>query len=446
MDGLRRHPLLAMVITAAVMLAVGLVAGHFVTSPAQVAADAAAPALTTLTAPVEFGRVQSTETADAKLQATGLTTVTPAPPSEADRAVVSAVRVKVGDTVKAGDSLVDVAGRPTFVMKGKIEAYRTMGPGMTGRDVRQLQAGLRAAGYPVAKSEKSFGASTKQAVTSFYADSGYPLIAVGEDEVDAAADALVAAERAVASAETTLRRAQRDHDAAVRAANESKEARPNRDSVDDAELAVEQAREDRTKAGDALEDARAASGPQVPLGEVTFLRHLPATVDQIKLSAGKEVGDGTILLATGEVSAVATFATIQTESMSKGNTATIITPDGTASPGTVTSITALQSEDGNDQTQVTVLPDKPLDKDLEGTTLRVDVSVARAKDETLMVPEAAVVTGADGSSRVRVEEGTQQHRDVPVVVGDAGDGMVAVTPESGAELAEGDLVVVGVLG
>jgi len=132
--------------------------------------------------------------------------------------------------------------------------------------------------------------------------------------------------------------------------------------------------------------------------------------------------------------------------MSKGNTATIITPDGTASPGTVTSITALQSEDGNDQTQVTVLPDKPLDKDLEGTTLRVDVSVARAKAETLMVPEAAVVTGADGSSRVRVEEGTQQHRDVPVVVGDVGDGMVAVTPESGAELAEGDLVVVGVLG
>ena len=39
----RRHPLAALIIPALVMLLVGLVAGQFVKSPAQVAADAAPP-------------------------------------------------------------------------------------------------------------------------------------------------------------------------------------------------------------------------------------------------------------------------------------------------------------------------------------------------------------------------------------------------------------------
>ena len=54
----RRHPLAALIIPALVMLLVGLVAGQFVKSPAQVAADAAPPEQTTLTAPVEKGKVQ----------------------------------------------------------------------------------------------------------------------------------------------------------------------------------------------------------------------------------------------------------------------------------------------------------------------------------------------------------------------------------------------------
>ena len=56
----RRHPLAALIIPALVMLLVGLVAGQFVKSPAQVAADAAPPEQTTLTAPVEKGKVQRT--------------------------------------------------------------------------------------------------------------------------------------------------------------------------------------------------------------------------------------------------------------------------------------------------------------------------------------------------------------------------------------------------
>ena len=75
----RRHPLAALIIPALVMLLAGLVAGQFVKSPAQVAADAAPPEQTTLTAPVEKGKVQRTESADAQVKPTAPEVVAPAP-------------------------------------------------------------------------------------------------------------------------------------------------------------------------------------------------------------------------------------------------------------------------------------------------------------------------------------------------------------------------------
>ena len=126
----RRHPLAALIIPALVMLLVGLVAGQFVKSPAQVAADAAPPEQTTLTAPVEKGKVQRTESADAQIKPTAPEVVAPAPPGGgAEKAVVSAIHVSVGGKVEAGTSLVDVAGRPYVVCSGEPEgqAYARIG-------------------------------------------------------------------------------------------------------------------------------------------------------------------------------------------------------------------------------------------------------------------------------------------------------------------------------
>ena len=187
----RRHPLAALIIPALVMLLVGLVAGQFVKSPAQVAADAAPPEQTTLTAPVEKGRVQRTESADAQVKPTAPEVVTPAPPGGgAEKAVVSAVHVSVGGKAEAGTSLVDVAGRPTFVLPGNLAAYRTLGPAMTGPDVTQLQAALRTLGYKIPDDEKTFGAATKEAVNALYTDRGYKATRVGDEEADAVAKAV----------------------------------------------------------------------------------------------------------------------------------------------------------------------------------------------------------------------------------------------------------------
>lgn len=434
----RRHPLLVLVIAAVLMLGVGIAAGFFVRSPEQVAADAAPPAPTELTAPVQFGKVQSTETADAEVRSTGLMTVTPAVPVEAERAIVSAVKVKKGDKVEPGEVLVEVAGRPTFVMQGKVAAYRTLGPGMSGTDVAQLQDGLREAGYQVDSSEGRFGSSTKAAIEAFYADHGYGAVMVGTQEAEAAEEALTEADRAVTSAETTLKRAERDYAAETEAAT-------NRDAVDDAQLQLDQAREDRAKAATARDAAASAAGPQVPLGEVSFLKKLPAQVDKVGVSAGGEVGDGVITLATGELSAVATFSAGQAEGIAKGNPATIITTDGTQIPGSVASHKQLPERDGETLTEVIVKPDEPFDKKLAGAAVRADVATAISEDETLMVPEAAIATAADGTARVRVKELGEDSRDVAVLVGDSGNGLVGVTPLDGAALEEGDNVVVGIL-
>ena len=207
-----------------------------------------------------------------------------------------------------------------------------------------------------------------------------------------------------------------------------------------------QAQEDLKAAQEALVKARDAAGPQIPLGEVAFLRHLPAVVDTIGVSVGAEVGTGTITLASGDVAAVAKLAKAQTSQLETGDAATLITPDGTRIQGSVTDVTTLSPEEGQVEgaVQVTITPETPLDAGLRGTTIRVNIATSTSEQETLKVPEAAVTTGADSKSRVRVKETSGSYRDVEVTVGESGDGMVGVTAVDG-QLAEGDSVVVGIL-
>lgn len=395
----RRHPLAALIIPALVMLLVGLVAGQFVKSPAQVAADAAPPEQTTLTAPVEKGKVQRTESADAQIKPTAPEVVAPAPPGGgAEKAVVSAIHVSVGGKVEAGTSLVDVAGRPTFVLPGDLAAYRTLGPAMTGPDVTQLQAALRTLGYKIPDDEKTFGAATKEAVNALYTDRGYKATRVGDEEADAAAKAETAASRAVQQAKVALSRAERDYAAAKKGSGDGQGETgtgdgkskggsgesPSKDAIEDAKTSLTQAQEDLKAAQEALAKARDA--------------------------------------------------------------ATLITPDGTRIQGSVTDVTTLSPEEGQVEgaVQVTITPETPLDAGLRGTTIRVNIATSTSEQETLKVPEAAVTTGADSKSRVRVKETSGSYRDVEVTVGESGDGMVGVTAVDG-QLAEGDSVVVGIL-
>jgi hypothetical protein len=81
-------------------------------------------------------------------------------------------------------------------------------------------------------------------------------------------------------------------------------------------------------------------------------------------------------------------------------------------------------------------------RDQADATVKVSVVVGSTSDPVLVVPVAAVTTGADGQARVQVERGTGRTENVRVQVGLTALGYVQVGA-SGGGLAENDRVVVG---
>lgn len=54
---------------------------------------------------------------------------------------------EVGDLVKRGGTLFEVDGQPTVLLYGEMPAWRTLGPGVSGPDVEQLERNLMELGY-----------------------------------------------------------------------------------------------------------------------------------------------------------------------------------------------------------------------------------------------------------------------------------------------------------
>ncbi|MDQ4034968.1 MAG: peptidoglycan-binding protein [Chloroflexota bacterium] len=54
---------------------------------------------------------------------------------------------EVGDVIERGGTLFEVDGEPTVLLYGDMPAWRTLGPGMSGPDVQQLEANLVELGF-----------------------------------------------------------------------------------------------------------------------------------------------------------------------------------------------------------------------------------------------------------------------------------------------------------
>ena len=463
-DRPRRRPFWAVTISVAVgSLVVGLVAGHFVRSPAQVAADTAPPPRTTLTAPVEKRVIESVIAFAGNVEASSTTRVTFASASDAEAPVVNAVRVRAGDEVKAGQVIAEVGGRPVVIVKGTTAAYRSMGPGMEGSDISALQDALDALGYPNGDDDGTYGSGTAQAVSEFYADRGFEATTQGREEVDAADEAVLSAQRALEDARAAAEQPD------VAAGGESAVATSDNESADGShgQVQVERAREDLSRAKRKRAAAAAAAGARVPYGEVVFVPSLPATVDSVEVAAGDPVGEGNITLVSGDPVVRGAVADADAEPIRAKASAHVLTTGTGDIEGTVTSIGPARTQNDSaaggeqpeatsgssgSQTQVEVTPKDPAaldDVDL-GTACRVVVTVSATDTDVLAVPEAAVVTAADGRSHVTVLEAAaadvadEKRREVPVTTGAGGSGMVEVRPEKDTSLDPGEQVVLGV--
>lgn len=79
-----------------------------------------------------------------------------------------------GDVFSRGQSIYRVDNTPIVLMYGDVAAYRTLGPGDTGTDVRQLEANLKALGYTGFTVDNQYSATTATAVKRWQKARGLP--------------------------------------------------------------------------------------------------------------------------------------------------------------------------------------------------------------------------------------------------------------------------------
>jgi peptidoglycan hydrolase-like protein with peptidoglycan-binding domain len=93
-------------------------------------------------------------------------------PSDGGLAVVTAHPTDPGASLKAGQVVLEVSGRPIVLVTGAFPFYRPLRAGDSGPDVGQLQRALKAAGFTVTVDDR-FGAGTAAAVRALYRATGY---------------------------------------------------------------------------------------------------------------------------------------------------------------------------------------------------------------------------------------------------------------------------------
>lgn len=219
-----------------------------------------------------------------------------------------------------------------------------------------------------------------------------------------------------------------------------------------------------------LTTTQESSGPTVPQGEIVFLPSFPArvtaaqaTVGAIGSGGGGGGGGGDGQPAAGGGASTAATSALE---LAVGNlvvNTTISAGDvgllrngmkvelldeatSTTYPATITQLAEepTSGADGALAYPAVIVPDKPLPDSLTGSNLRVTATTASTETEALVVPIAAVSSGADGNTRVSVVDGPNGiPTDVEVKAGLSADGFVAIEPVVADSIKAGDLVVIG---
>ncbi|KQS63660.1 hypothetical protein ASG41_17905 [Modestobacter sp. Leaf380] len=472
---------------AVVALVAGLLVGRFVVAPDDASAQVPSPGLVTV--PVGFGPLSNDVTIRGEVGYADSVEVTIDTSSISGPAVVTGQVPEVGAELGPLGVALEVAGRPVVVLPGELPAYRTLRFGVSGPDVVQFKEAMRAVGLDAGDPASNvFDQTAAAAVTSLYAQAGYPVPSDedgAQDGVRAAQEGVRAAEQAVSAAQAEVSSAQggptavqvqeadnavaaarRELDAALaatpddgvaigglrdaltlaqlqrQALNAPKDTTAQRAALTAAQGQLTQARTDLTR-------AQQEALPSLPAGEVLYLTQLPRRVDAVAAERGK-VLDGAAMTVSGATLALSgTAAEADARLLVVGQPATFDLPDGTEAPATISSVEP--GADGEARWRVLLAPG-PLTPEqvteLQGTNVRVSIPVGATEGDVLSVPLAALSAGPGGESRVEVVDGDPragaqaQTRLVVVETGLAADGAVEVRPTDG-DLGEGDLVVAG---
>ncbi|GAA0949373.1 peptidoglycan-binding protein [Nonomuraea longicatena] len=173
-----RKVLVAIVAAVVAIAAVGWALSTQLRSPADEAARRTPPKASLITAAVERRELVSSVVLNGALEygsplpislagVVGGTTG-----AEAGGGIQRATRAPRKGRIREGAVLMEVNGRPVFVLRGKVPMHRTLVPGTKGDDIEQLQAALRRLGFGAPRSGV-FDQGTIAAVGRMYARRGY---------------------------------------------------------------------------------------------------------------------------------------------------------------------------------------------------------------------------------------------------------------------------------
>ena len=418
----RRPKALPVLLAVAVGLGLtaGVVARGFV-SPAQQAAGAAPPVPSLITARVDYGVLPVQVVLRADVSNGNPVTVKVPSDLAGGNPVVTSVAVSAGEQVRDGQLLGTVAELPAFVMSGVIPAFRNMVPGTSGVDVLELQQGLAAAGYGTETDPQGlYGPGTAAAVLELYQAAGVqPDVSSG-------------ARQAVASTSAALPRA-----TAVAVSAEAKLAADKKDAAPASAIAADRSALAAAKAALGMAQAaavaaRSAAEPAVPLGEVAFMKRLPAQVLSVA-RLGDTVGQGGLaVIGSGVVKLTAPGSQAETGQLRRGMTATATSDTS----GATLHVQVSQVTSGH----VVFVPAGQVPSGMVGQNVQVVVATGRVK--AFIVPVAALSTSGSGQVYVTVAGRSGHQRVVWVRLGLQSGGQQAVSPLRGA-LRAGDQVVIG---
>ncbi|MBQ1072178.1 hypothetical protein KBX06_03210 [Micromonospora sp. C31] len=434
----RRRLLLTTVSTAsALLITLGFFGAKYVKSPAEQRANAAPPQATLLTAEVERRVLTRTLVVRGTVTAAQRIEVTPVVLGTLAQ-VLTRVNVTPGEKVAAGDVLLAVSGRPLIVFPGKVPGYRDLKPGDHGEDVRQLQVAMRSLGhYHNGDRAGFFGARTKAAVRSLYAEIGYDVPDTGGPGGAGDEEALLAASEAVEGSRIELDAVRRRIAAGQKVAAAEEPLSQQRRRL---EAGLRRATERHR-------DLVARTGPMVPMAEFIFIPNLPARVVDVPTTVGNAVTAPLITLATGQLKVSLKLRPDEAALLRPGMTAQVISETlGEETRGTVTSVGRLtpstaESGGGSPYHPVELRPARPLSASWADLDVRVTITAAQTETPVLLVPLSAISAGAGGQAAVSVRGPSGEIQRVEVRAGVSGDGFVAITPLK-APVSEGDRVVV----
>ena len=374
--------LLVIVVLAALA---GWLAGTLIRSPAEVAARRAPPEPSPILVPAEE-RVLSTDVVTRGTGRFGSPQTLSLTPTDLKGGRQLVTRLpRAGTKLAEGDVVLEVSGRPVFLLQGGAPSYRDLGPGIAGRDVHQLEAALERIGFHPGPVDGTFDTGTEDALAELYARAGFDPVRATEAQL-----------------------------AAVRPL--------------EAEL---------------LDNARARPGIQLPADEVIFVRSTPVRVSRLFVGRG-DPPDSRLMTVTDVVVAIDSSVPLEEAPLVKlGMKVLIDEPDlGIDESGVVSRVAGTPGTNGVDgfQVYIEVTVDGSPAR-LVGVSVRLTVPVESTEGAVLAVPVSALSLAPDGSSRVqRATDGGLEF--VRVEPGLSADGFVEVTPIEGT-LEPGDRVVVG---